>query len=176
MKYVFTITLFISLAIVRAFAQTEKDQPVITDTTGIQVNYAGDDKIYDFGEVKRYESATWKFQYRNPADSTLVITDIYGLENDPKGPGYTLKFTWSHRAVKPRRKVWITMTCISQGDKGSFENDIYVSSNLTPEGYPLMHVRGEFVAEAGNIIEGEHHSPGFGEVLEMVFRFLWFIR
>lgn len=136
-----TILFFITTSIA-VFAQSGNDQPAIKDSGNTHLKFTGRDNTYNFGRIELNGTADCRVQFTNSGNRPLVIT---GMRSVPKGinsPPYKVLMNYSKNPVKPGKKGLITITIKAQGDIGSFENDIYITSNDSSAGYPILHLAG----------------------------------
>ena len=165
MKKTIKILFVISFFSVRIFAQTGNDQPVATDSNGSPLQFTFHDNIYDFGGIEKYATASYKFQFKNSGSTPLVIADIHSSPNYAKGPEYKLQINWPKKPIKPGKKAVVTVTFISVADIGSFENDIYITSNATTPNYRLLKISGAVTPFVEKMKEPTPDLSGYFEFL-----------
>lgn len=120
---------------------------------GPMFNFIDNDRAHDFEGVVKNTTVSYKVQFKNSGDSPLVISRIYAAPPYPGSPPYSVIATWPQKPVKPGKKGIIVITFAAKDTTGSFQNELLVSSNAAPEGYPLLYITGAIVP-----VQREHYD------------------
>jgi hypothetical protein len=139
MKKILAILSFLIFSANHTFAQD-----AIKETGGAEFNF-NTSRIYDFGPLQKYSKATHNFEFKNTGSQPLIINAMQSQPNDIQGPEYTIKIKYPEKPVKPSKKGVISITINTLEVAGSFKNEIYVTSNVTADDFPLLLVGGAVV-------------------------------
>jgi hypothetical protein len=143
MKKLITILFAAFSFCISASAQTNNST---ANAGGPEFNFING-RVYDFGRRVINTKATYKFEFKNTGDQPLVITEMHSEKNEITSPPYKLLINWPKEPIKPGKKGVISVTVVTQDDIGSFQNEIYVTSNATRDNFPLLLVGGAVVPE-----------------------------
>lgn len=123
-------------------AQIVAGDPAAVDPKGPQFRYIAGSNVHDYGHVTKNTQATYQFEFKNSGGSPLVI---YEAHSGAMGRPVHVSIACPKKTVKPNRSGHLLVTIDAGEETGSFKGDIYVSSNATGPGYPLLHISGAVV-------------------------------
>jgi hypothetical protein len=76
---------------------------------------------------------------------------------------------WPKKPVKPGKRGVITILFTPKNELGSFQRDVYVSSNVSAGNYCLLQIKGAIIPEA-RTTEDKLQADGLFKLLTPVFR------
>ena len=104
------------------------------------ISFVNKDSVYNFGSIAKGTKAKYQFEIENTGDEALIITYIKCKTGD-------FIFQWPKKPLKPHKKsvIYVTYSPSDQIDIGSFNTDVYFTSNATQQSYPFIHISGEVI-------------------------------
>jgi hypothetical protein len=142
MKKYLTIILFLMLAGNYAYSQGSA-----------RITFVNKDSVYDFGSLQNGDGGQYRFEIKNTGTEDLSITNV-------RSDNEHLRFQWPPKNLKPGKKGAIIVSYIPKDgdDNGSFNNDVFVTSNAASGTNPLIHISGAIVPAGGGAMKKESPS------------------
>jgi hypothetical protein len=116
------------------------------DATGAQFTFLTP-RAHDFGSVYINSNSSYKFEFKNTGKTPLIIKSINGSPKGLNSPNYKMIISYSQSPVMPGMLSAIEVTFKAQGDTGIFKNQILITSNATPDKFPLLYISGIIIPE-----------------------------
>src|SRR4051812_37748045 len=142
MTKLFSLFCLLSLCYGQLSARELTPEDTIRNVGRPQLLFVNNDTVYDFGGIPLGAFIEYQFEIRNTGDAPLIITNV-------KSESGNIKCKWPGKLLKPGKKSFISVTYTANGEQGSFNNDIYITSNATESPYPFIHVSGAIIPAGG---------------------------
>jgi len=161
----FLLLLFFTAGNLRGYAQQENIEATIANPGGPQFSFITK-QVYDFGEITLHSNASYEFQFKNTGNQPLVITDMHGGAKGTNEPTCDIEIKYPKHPIKPGKKGNISIKLTAQDDIGSFDREIYVTSNATTGNFPLLQIKGAVIPpihDGGRVLQPDvqaYNNPG----------------